>query len=105
MNRIEAQSILHLETDKFSNNILKLAYRKCASQCHPDKGGSDEDMKAVNEAYSVLSKYTVKIHQEKPKACDIKKCLRAELNVIQNKEGTTYNIELGYNRTLEFLQL
>ena len=42
---------------------------------------------------------------EKPKACDIKKCLRAELNVIQNKEGTTYNIELGYNRTLELFTI
>jgi hypothetical protein len=29
-------------------------YRRLASQRHPDKGGSEEDMKSLNEAYRVL---------------------------------------------------
>ncbi|KLO17381.1 hypothetical protein SCHPADRAFT_925865 [Schizopora paradoxa] len=34
---------------------IKKAYRKAAKTAHPDKGGSEEKMAAVNEAYEVLS--------------------------------------------------
>ncbi|KZV77922.1 chaperone J-domain-containing protein, partial [Exidia glandulosa HHB12029] len=35
---------------------IKKAYRKAAMTAHPDKGGSEAKMAAVNEAYEVLSK-------------------------------------------------
>lgn len=34
---------------------IKVAYRRAAQQAHPDKGGSVDDMAAVNKAYEVLS--------------------------------------------------
>ena len=34
---------------------LKKAYRQAALISHPDKGGTDEEFQAVNEAWSVLS--------------------------------------------------
>jgi curved DNA-binding protein CbpA len=34
---------------------IKQAYRKAAKQAHPDKGGSDDAMHAVNRAWLVLS--------------------------------------------------
>jgi len=34
---------------------IKVAYRKLATKAHPDKGGSDEQMKLLNEAYATLS--------------------------------------------------
>lgn len=34
---------------------LKAAYRKRAAAAHPDKGGSDEELQAINEAWETLS--------------------------------------------------
>lgn len=34
---------------------IKKAYRKACSEHHPDRGGSDEKMAAINKAYQVLS--------------------------------------------------
>ena len=34
---------------------IKKAFRKAAMKAHPDKGGSEAKMAAVNEAYEVLS--------------------------------------------------
>lgn len=34
---------------------IKAAYRKASKKAHPDKGGSDEAMAAVNQAHDVLS--------------------------------------------------
>lgn len=33
---------------------LELLYKRAAHQHHPDRGGAEEDMKALNEAYQVL---------------------------------------------------
>ena len=38
-----------------SADEIKSAYRKLALKHHPDRGGSEKDFKAVNEAFSVLS--------------------------------------------------
>ena len=38
-----------------TDDEIKRAYRKLASQHHPDKGGDKAQFQAVQEAYSVLS--------------------------------------------------
>lgn len=46
--------VLGVEKDA-SDTELKKAYRKLASEHHPDHNGDEEKFKKVNEAYSVLS--------------------------------------------------
>jgi len=41
----ETASRLHIER----------LYKRLASRCHPDRGGSEEEMKALNEAHDILS--------------------------------------------------
>jgi curved DNA-binding protein CbpA len=38
-----------------SADEIKQSFRRKASATHPDKGGSDEEMQAINQAYAVLS--------------------------------------------------
>ena len=44
---------------------LKSQYRKLAFQYHPDCGGTDQDMKAVNNEYDALFPKLKDIHQNK----------------------------------------
>lgn len=37
---------------------LERLYKRRAARCHPDRGGSEEAMKSLNEAYSVLKNVT-----------------------------------------------
>lgn len=58
MEQKDYYKVLGVE-DTASPNTIKEAYRKLAFQYHPDRHGSDEasaeKMKAINEAYAVLS--------------------------------------------------
>lgn len=47
--------LLGCEVDE---NAIKKAYRKASSKYHPDKGGSNEMMKAVNDAYDTLKGFS-----------------------------------------------
>lgn len=46
-------SILGVEEDATRSEIERL-YRRLAVRHHPDRGGSEEEMKTLNEAYGVL---------------------------------------------------
>lgn len=39
-----------------SLDVIKAAYRRRMMQCHPDKGGSEEEAKMVNRAFELLTK-------------------------------------------------
>ena len=39
---------------RVSRRDLDRLYRRLAARCHPDKGGTEEEMKSLNEAYRVL---------------------------------------------------
>ena len=58
---------------------IKLAYRKACSKFHPDKGGSNEMMKAVNDAYETLKGYESSLEGES----------------VDFSEGDTYPDELN----------
>jgi len=45
------RDVLCVGTAHLSAQQLKDVFRRCASAAHPDKGGSDADMAAVNAAY------------------------------------------------------
>lgn len=57
----EALGVLNRFTDvpltaKSSSEDITSVYRKAIQQVHPDKGGSDESFKAVNESFNMLTK-------------------------------------------------
>lgn len=54
MNKNEALRTLNLSTT-YTNNELKLAYRRQAMQNHPDRGGTAEAFARVVGAYNLLS--------------------------------------------------
>lgn len=41
-------------SENASHREIELLYKRLAHQHHPDRGGSEEEMKALNEAYQVL---------------------------------------------------
>lgn len=55
MTKEQAMQILGITDYSFTPEILKNAHRKAAKRCHPDLGGTDEDMRLVNQAYEFLS--------------------------------------------------
>ena len=52
-------STLGAERDSTANEIERL-YKRLAVQHHPDRGGDEEEMKALNEAYGVLRDETTR---------------------------------------------
>ena len=52
-------SILGAEAETTSRDLERL-YKRRAAQMHPDRGGSEEEMKSLNEAYRVLRDETTR---------------------------------------------
>ena len=46
--------------ERTSQGELERLYKRMAARRHPDRGGSEEDMKSLNEAYSVLKNNEVR---------------------------------------------
>ncbi len=63
MSQFDAQkdyySILGAEEDSSHRDIERL-YKRLAARLHPDRGGSEEDMKSLNEAYAVLKDKSIR---------------------------------------------
>lgn len=60
-----ARDVLGL-AGSFTEEELKLAYRRASAQHHPDKGGSTEMMKKVNTAYELLKKEVGVVRKDSP---------------------------------------
>ncbi|MFN2578130.1 MAG: DnaJ domain-containing protein [Pyrinomonadaceae bacterium] len=56
-------AILGASEDASPREIERL-YKRHAHQRHPDRGGAEEDMKALNEAYSVLRDENARKHYD-----------------------------------------
>jgi len=70
MSYDDALKTLNLSSG-FDGETLKKAYKKSALKNHPDKGGSEEEMKKVNDAYDTLKKTgsrssSVNLRQDNP---------------------------------------
>jgi curved DNA-binding protein CbpA len=52
------QALNLTKSDLGDESKLKLAFRQAALKAHPDKGGSNEAMRDVNDAYELLKKQT-----------------------------------------------
>lgn len=64
-----ALKIFGITSDQISDKIaLKRKYRQLAMQHHPDKGGSEEITKDINNAYEILSKTAIKNIEAKTSA-------------------------------------
>ena len=47
-------------SESASPREIERLYKRLAHRCHPDRGGSEEDMKTLNEAYQVLHDETTR---------------------------------------------
>ena len=57
LTRAECANLLGVPVDCKDEEIIKKAYRSAALKTHPDKGGSEEAFKRVNEAYTKMKAY------------------------------------------------
>tara|TARA_B100000214_G_scaffold274342_1_gene204497 strand:- start:9197 stop:9799 length:603 start_codon:yes stop_codon:yes gene_type:complete len=60
---IDPYEILGVSRDSTDSEIKK-AYRKLAAKHHPDRGGSEQQFKKINEAYSLISTEEKRQEQE-----------------------------------------
>lgn len=90
MKQIDAANILGLEGD-LTPEIIKKAYKKASHKYHPDKGGSNEMMKMVKEAYEVLKAFTGHLNGEES---DINYGdeINAAINKIINLQGIVIEV-------------
>jgi DnaJ-like protein len=63
-------------TERTSRRDLDRLYKRMAAQRHPDKGGSEEEMKTLNEAYCILR------NEETRKAYDAERVKAIELPFV-----------------------
>jgi hypothetical protein len=54
MQRSEDLALLGLSSADYDGVELRRAYRRAASEHHPDRGGSNEHLKRINAAYARL---------------------------------------------------
>jgi len=74
-------------------DTIKTAFRKKAMQCHPDRGGSVEAMKEINEAWEILS------NPEKRRIYD---AVRANPNNPDTVRSATENTQDAKQRSDDF---
>jgi len=73
-----------------SDAEIKRAYRRMASQHHPDKGGSTEQFQAIEEAYRVLSDPTTRQDYDNPRPQPHFGSAAFNLDEIFNMFGTRF---------------
>jgi DnaJ-class molecular chaperone len=76
-----------------SESEIKRAYRKLASQHHPDKGGSTEQFQAIEEAYRVLSDPTSRQEYDNPRPQPHFGSAAFNLDEIFNMFGTRFQTQ------------
>jgi curved DNA-binding protein CbpA len=75
-------SILGAEADAAPSDIERL-YKRLAVRHHPDRGGDEEEMKALNEAYGVLrDKETRRVYDAERRKKPVEEELEDELEAI-----------------------
>jgi len=57
--RKDYYAVLGAEEDASRSDIDRL-YKRLAAHLHPDRGGSEEEMKSLNEAYGILKNQTTR---------------------------------------------
>jgi len=91
--------ILGLQTNKITENELKIAYREAAKKYHPDVNNkerfSEERFKDINEAYKILSNPTTKRRYDRTWTTNIGNKRRDTFQGNNGKKGSFLNEFLG----------
>ncbi len=69
-----------------SGRDLERLYKRMAARCHPDKGGSEEEMKNLNEAYRVLR------NRETRREYDAQRIKRSQVAFIPRASPTAQDV-------------
>jgi DnaJ-like protein len=75
-------------TQRTSRRDLDRLYKRMAAQRHPDKGGSEEDMKTLNEAYYILR------NEETRKAYDAERVKAIEVSFVPVSKPAAQDVGL-----------
>ena len=71
-----------------SGRDLERLYKRMAARCHPDKGGNEEEMKSLNEAYHVLR------NRETRREYDAQRIKRSQAPFIPRRSPTAQDVGL-----------
>jgi len=90
--------ILGLQTNKITENELKLAYREAAKKYHPDVNNkesfSEERFKDINEAYKILSNPSTKRRYDRTWTSNVGNRKKSYEESSRNK-GSVFNDFIG----------
>lgn len=89
ITQADAAKLLNVSGD-LTPEIIKVAYRRACMKFHPDRGGSDEMMKAINQAYEVLEGFTGNIESSGEEGYP--EALNDAINKIRHLDGIIIEI-------------
>lgn len=91
--------ILGLQTNKITENELKVAYREAAKKYHPDVNNkesfSEERIKDINEAYKILSNPTTKRRYDRTWVSNIGSKKKNTYQESSQQKGSFFSEFLG----------
>ena len=109
MNNLNPFKLFGIDYNKFNENDLKKKYYELSLLCHPDKGGSKDDMNILHNAYNYVKEQIQnckdidtyeKMEQNFEDFCSTQESKMPDFNEIF-KESNDYKRHIEFNKQFE----